>query len=89
MQQRIEELREEMNNLFTVQKLYLRNMNTHVKRIAARPVVHSYPVQRQMSGHTTTSLSGSLNFGGNNNGGRDDEGGGNDSKNEAWYKDWE
>ena len=35
MQQRIEDLHEEMNNLFTVQKLYLQNMNTNVKRIAA------------------------------------------------------
>jgi hypothetical protein len=31
MQQRIEDLCEEMNNLFTVQKLYLRKMNTNVK----------------------------------------------------------
>ena len=62
MQQRIEDLREEMNNLFTVQKLYLQNMNTNVKRIAAQPVVHSYPVQRQMSGHTTAGLHGSLNL---------------------------
>ena len=61
IQQRIEDLREEMNNMFTVQKLYLRNMNTNVKMIAAQPVVRSHPVQRQISGHSTTGLCGSVN----------------------------
>ena len=46
IQQRIEDLHEEMNNMFTVQKLYLQIMDTNVKRIVAQPVVHSYPVQR-------------------------------------------
>ena len=47
--------------MFTVQKLYLQNMNKNVKRIAAQPVVCSYPVQRQISGHSTTGLRGSVN----------------------------
>ena len=61
IQQRIEDLHEEINNMFTVHKLYLRNMNTNVKRIAAQPVVRSYPVQQQISGHSTTGLRGSVN----------------------------
>ena len=61
MQQRIEDLREEMNNMFTVQKLYFLNMNTNVKRIAAQPIVHSYHVQRKISGHSTSGLHGSVN----------------------------
>jgi len=51
LQQRMEDLRQEIISLFGVQRSYLRNMNTSVKRIAAQHVVHSYSKQRRMTGH--------------------------------------
>ena len=51
LQQRMEDLRQEIISLFGVQRSYLRNMNTNVKRIAAQPVVRSYSKQGRTSGH--------------------------------------
>ncbi len=51
LHQRMEDLRQEIISLFGVQRSYLRNMNTSVKRIAAQPVVRSYSKQGRMSGH--------------------------------------
>ena len=51
LQQRMEDLRQEIISLFGVQRSYLRNMNTSVKHIATQPVVHSYFKQGRMSGH--------------------------------------
>ena len=39
LQQRLEDLRHEMINLFGVPKTYLHNMNINLRRIAIRPVV--------------------------------------------------
>ena len=65
-------------------------MNTNVKRIAAQPVVRSYPVQMQISGHSTTGLRAWFcECGGNDDRAGNDDGGGHDSENEASYKDWE
>lgn len=53
LQQRMEDLRQEMISLFGVQRAFLRNMNTNVKRIAAQPVLRSYPIiQRRSTGHS-------------------------------------
>mgnify|MGYP006188924653 CR=1 FL=1 len=51
LQQRMEDLRQEIISLFGVERSYLRNMNTSVKRIATQPVVHLYSKQGRMSGH--------------------------------------
>ena len=50
LQQRMEDLHQEIISLFGVQRSYLRNMNTNVKRIAAQPVVCSHSTQRRTTG---------------------------------------
>jgi hypothetical protein len=61
LQQRMEDLRQEMISLFGVQRSYLRNMNTNVKRIAAQPVVRSYSKQRRTTGHLSSGSHGTTN----------------------------
>ena len=80
MQQRIEDLDEEMNNMFTVQMLYLQNMNTNEKRNAAQPPFISCSEANQWSFNNWFAWFCEC-VGDNNRRGNDSEGG-NDSENE-------
>jgi hypothetical protein len=52
LQQKMEDLHQEMISVFGVQRSYLRNLNTSVKRIIAQPVVNSYSTQGMTTGHS-------------------------------------
>ena len=62
LQQRMEDLHQEMISLFGVQRSYLRNMNTNVKRIAAQPGVRSYSKQRRTTAHLSSGSHGTTNM---------------------------
>jgi hypothetical protein len=61
LQQRMDDLYQEMISLFGVQISYLQNMNTNVKWIAAHPVVCPYSTQRRITGHLSSSSHGTMN----------------------------
>jgi hypothetical protein len=65
LQQRLEDLRQEMISLFGGQQRYLQNMHTNVKRIAiqpvVRPVVNSSLQRRGRGGDVTPGSRGTLN----------------------------